>query len=229
MILHLGSSGYEVVALQRLLLAAGFDPNGVDGVFGLSTEGAVRRFQNARGLSVDGEVTWPTGETADALKPVAVSLNGPQVVVLDDAVSLATVFEGFSATPYQDSVGVWTIGYGSTRDVLGKPVTAQTPPATKVIAEGLMRRDLMAAVTVIRDDVRVPLTTEETAALVDLVYNIGRSAFAGSTLLRDINAGRFDEASLEFLKWDHAGGSVLAGLLRRRQAERELFLKGQTA
>lgn len=52
------------------------------------------------------------------------------------------------------------------------------------------------------------------------------SAFAGSTLLRDINAGRMDLAAAQFDAWDHAGGQVLAGLLRRREAERAEFLKG---
>lgn len=145
--------------------------------------------------------------------------------VPDDAVTLATSFEGFSATPYRDPVGIWTIGYGSTRDVLGHPVTAHTPPVNKAVAEGLMRRDLTAAATVVHDDVRVPLTENERAALEDFVYNLGAGAFAGSTLLRMLNAGNFKGASLEFLRWDHAGGKVLAGLLRRRQAERAEFLK----
>ena len=236
MLLKLGSTGPEVTALQKALLAAGFDPQGTDGVFGLDTDTAVETFQRMRGLTVDGQVEWPSGETADALHlfadapaqgaPIAPSISA-STDVPDDAVALATVFEGFSATPYQDSGGIWTIGYGSTRDVLGKPVTAQTPAVNKSMAEGMMRRDLMNALTVIHDDVKVPLTADETAALVDFTYNVGQGDFAGSTLLRDINAGRFDLAAAQFDAWDHAGGQVLSGLLRRREAERTEFLKGQ--
>jgi len=134
-------------------------------------------------------------------------------------------FEGFSARPYRDPAGVWTIGYGSTRDQLGHPITAHTPAITKVIAEGLMRRDLTAAATEVSADVHVPMTDEERAALIDLIYNIGSGAFKGSTLLRKLNAGDYDGASLEFLRWNQAGGHVLAGLVRRRAAERAEFLK----
>lgn len=148
--------------------------------------------------------------------------------VPDDAVRMAEEFEGFSATPYRDSAGVWTIGYGSTHDQLGHPVTAHTPAITRAIAEGLMRRDLTRAVTEVSKDVRVPLTEEERAALIDLIYNIGSGAFAGSTLLRKLNAGDYDGAADQFARWNQAGGHVLAGLVRRRATERAEFLKGMT-
>lgn len=147
--------------------------------------------------------------------------------VPDDAVRLAETFEGFSATPYRDPVGIWTIGYGSTRDALGKPVTAHTPAVNRVIAEGLMRRDLTHAATVVSDDVRVPLNDEERAALTDFVYNVGEGNFEGSTLLRLLNAGQYEAAAAQFDRWTHAGGRVLAGLVRRRAAEREEFMKGR--
>lgn len=144
------------------------------------------------------------------------------------AVDLAASFEGFSATPYRDPVGIWTIGYGSTRDMLGHPVTAHTPAITRVLAEGLMRRDLTKAATEVEADVRVPLTENERAALESFVYNCGAGAFKASTLLRKLNAGDHEGASLEFLRWNQAGGHVLAGLVRRRAAERALFLKRET-
>lgn len=143
----------------------------------------------------------------------------------DDAVKLAEEFEGFSATPYRDSAGVWTIGYGSTRDQLGHPVTAHTPAVTRVIAEGLMRRDLTTAATVVSNEVRVPLTEEERAALVSFIYNVGQGNFHASTLLRKLNAGDYEGAADQFARWNQAGGHVLAGLIRRRAAEREEFLK----
>jgi lysozyme len=228
MILKLGDSGTVVAALQKQLLAVGFDPDGQDGVFGHWTDLAVRQFQAAHGLVVDGEVSWPTGETADALNAGQTGRPAPSDVP-DDAVALATVFEGFSAAPYQDSAGVWTIGYGSTRDASGSPVTRDTPDVTRDQANVMMRRDLEIAVTTISADVKVALTTDERAALEDFIYNVGVGNFAGSTLLRDLNAGRYDLAAAQFGAWDHAGGQVLSGLLRRREAERQEFLKGQAS
>lgn len=147
--------------------------------------------------------------------------------VPDDAVKMAASFEGYSAAPYRDPVGTWTIGYGSTRDQLGHPVTAHTPAVTRAIAEGLMRRDLTHAATVVSDTVRVPMNNEERAALIDLIYNIGEGNFGGSTLLRMLNAGNYEGAAEQFLRWNQAGGHVLAGLIRRRAAERAEFLRGR--
>jgi len=72
------------------------------------------------------------------------------------------------------------------------------------------------------------LQQNEFDALVDFVFNLGRGAFAGSTLLKNLNAGQFDAAATQFDLWDHAGGQVVAGLLRRRQAEQAMF-QGQPA
>ncbi|HUZ96729.1 MAG TPA: lysozyme, partial [Edaphobacter sp.] len=60
-------------------------------------------------------------------------------------------------------------------------------------------------------------------ALVDFVFNLGCARLLGSTLLRHVNAGEFDLAAPQFLLWDHAGGIVVQGLLKRRQAEMALF------
>ena len=145
--------------------------------------------------------------------------------VPDEAVKLAAEFEGFSATPYRDPVGIWTIGFGSTRDTNGHPVTAHTAPVTRPQAEGLMRRDLTAAAITVNEQVRVPLNDHERAALESFIYNVGAGAFAGSTMLRLINAGQLAAAAEQFERWDKAGGKVLAGLLRRRLAEKALFVE----
>lgn len=230
LVLGLGSSGPEVLALQKLLLAVLCDPGSEDGLFGLDTEAAVRRFQNIHDLTVDGAVGWPTGETADALHlfagkpPVA----APVPAAIPSAVSAATAqftanFEGFSSTPYQDSGGVWTIGFGSTRDLDGKPVTGATPAVTRAIGLQMMQRDLGGADSAITSDVHVVLTAEEREALDSFIYNVGAGNFASSTLLRDINAGRMDLAAQEFVRWDQVKGKVLLGLLKRRQAEAAEF------
>ena len=148
-----------------------------------------------------------------------------QEAVIDAAVDLEKPFEGFSAPPYLCPAKVWTIGYGSTRDLSGRAVTSTTAPITEGQASLLAHRDMKTAVQEVVSDVRVALTVNQAAALADFVYNLGGGAFRTSTLLRLINANRFDDAAVEILKWCHASGVVLAGLLRRRQAEAAL-LKG---
>ena len=118
---------------------------------------------------------------------------------------------------------MWTIGFGSTRDSSGAPVTADTPPVTEDDARALAKRDLLSAAAEVTRDVQVTLNDQQTAALEDFIYNLGAGNFRSSTLLRKLNAGDYDGAAAEFDKWDRAGGQVLAGLLRRRQAETDLF------
>ena len=143
------------------------------------------------------------------------------------AAQIAQPFEGFSATPYPDPAGVWTIGYGSTYDADGTPVTANTAPISQATALKLLELQLNQALATIRRDVRVPLTDEETAALEDFIYNVGAGNFAASTLLQDLNAGDYDAAAGQFERWDRAGGKVLAGLVRRRAAEAVEFAAGE--
>ena len=139
------------------------------------------------------------------------------------AAALAESFEGFSSKPYLCPAKVWTIGNGSTRDANGNPVTATTPDVTPAQADALMQRDLKAAYVELARDVKVPLTDEQGAALLDFIYNLGGGNFRSSTLLRKLNARDYAGVSDEFLRWDHAGATVMAGLTRRREAERKLF------
>jgi lysozyme len=89
--------------------------------------------------------------------------------------------------------------------------------------------DVAAAAAYVNATVQVALQQAEFDALVDFVFNLGRGAFAGSTLLKHLNAGQFDAAATQFDLWDHAGGQAVAGLLRRRQAETALFQQGASA
>jgi lysozyme len=143
--------------------------------------------------------------------------------VEDKAVDLGEEFEGFRSEPYQDSVGVWTQGFGSTHDGDGNHITADSPPIDEDTARVWAKRDLLSAAAEVTRDVTVPLNDQQTAALEDWIYNLGSGNFRSSTLLRKLNAGDYDGAAAEFDKWDRAGGQVLAGLLRRRQAETDLF------
>lgn len=144
--------------------------------------------------------------------------------VLAQADKVVEEFEGFSPAPYRCPAGVWTIGFGSTRDAQGHPVCATTPHIDVEAARSLVERDLQAALMVVQGSLSEPLEAPQEAALVDFVYNLGSGNFKSSTLLRKLNAGDLEGAAAEFDKWDRANGQVLAGLLRRREAERKLFV-----
>ncbi|MDD2861498.1 MAG: lysozyme [Acidiphilium sp.] len=139
------------------------------------------------------------------------------------ATQLVEPFEGFSAEPYRDPGGVWSIGYGSTVDAWGNPVTADTAPVTRDQALALVERDLTSALDEVNAVVTVPLDVNQQAALADFVYNVGAGNFERSTLLTLLNQGDYAGAAAQFVRWDYAGGVVLPGLLRRREAEAALF------
>lgn len=135
-----------------------------------------------------------------------------------DGLALTEQFEGCRLSAYQDQAGVWTIGYGHTGpDVVpGMTITSDQ-------AQSLLMGDISGAAACVNRVVNVPLAQPEFDALVDFVFNLGPGAFEGSTMLRLLNSGDFTAAAAEFQKWDHAGGKVVAGLLRRREAEEAMF------
>ena len=139
---------------------------------------------------------------------------------LDAAVRLIAHFEGVRLTAYQDSVGVWTVGYGHTAGAFkGTEVTGEQ-------AKRLLIQDAQETLAAVRRLVRPPLllTPGQEAALTSFAFNLGAKSLASSTLLQCLNKGDVAAAADQFLRWDHAGGKQLAGLTRRRQAERALFL-----
>lgn len=136
----------------------------------------------------------------------------------DSGLALTKRFEGLNLDSYQDQVGVWTIGYGHTGPSVHGGLTI-----TEDQADQLLRSDIAAAVTCVNGAVTATINQNQFDALVDFVFNLGCSALLSSTLLRDLNAGDFAAAATQFLLWDHAGGVVISGLHRRRQAERDLF------
>ncbi|MCG7598862.1 lysozyme [Halomonas sp. McH1-25] len=135
----------------------------------------------------------------------------------DRGVELIKEFEGCRLRAYQDSAGVWTIGYGSTTDV--EPGDCITPEA----AERLLRRDLQEAEETVEALVKVPLNQCQFDALVSFAFNLGYGNLSSSTLLRKLNAHNYSGAQAEFKRWIYAGGQKLAGLERRREAEAQLF------
>ena len=130
---------------------------------------------------------------------------------------LTEQFEGVRLTAYQDQVGVWTIGYGHTAGVQPGDTCTQEQ------AEAWLQSDVSWAVQTVNLYVTIALTQGEFDALVDFVFNLGSGSFEHSTLLTLVNQRNFGAAADQFERWDHAGGKVVAGLLRRRQAEEEEF------
>ncbi|MDE6314164.1 MAG: glycoside hydrolase family protein [Lachnospiraceae bacterium] len=131
-------------------------------------------------------------------------------------------FEGCRLQAYRDCVGVLTIGYGHTGDVAaGQVITQQR-------ADELMVKDLERFERGVERCVTVPLTQEQFDALVSFSYNLGTGSLQKSTLLRKLNGKDYQGAAQEFVKWNKAGGKVLAGLTRRREAEKAMFLSGKT-
>jgi len=128
-------------------------------------------------------------------------------------------FEGFRSEAYQDSAGVWTIGYGTTEGV---------HPGMKVNrdeAERMLADDVEWAEAAVNDLVRRELGQSQFDALVSFVYNLGKPALRSSTLLQEVNAGNEAYVAREFVRWVHAGGRPLKGLARRRVAEADLYLQ----
>ncbi len=148
----------------------------------------------------------------------------PVAKTQQSTIDLVAGFEGFSAKPYRDIAGNWTIGYGfTTYD--GVPVTSKTKLISQLDAKvQLMKQIQVYANAVVSDVVKTKLTQNQFDACVSLCYNIGTKAFASSSVVRLINQGKMKEAADAFLLWNRAGGRVIQGLKNRRQKERTVFL-----
>lgn len=131
-------------------------------------------------------------------------------------------FEGFESVAYFDAVGVPTIGYGHTRTVSANDVSNEKR-IDQAEAEHLLRSDCASAEEDVVRYIDVPLNGNQFSALVSFVFNLGGGALKSSTLRRKLNAGDYDSVPSEMARWVRAGGKVLRGLVRRRQAEGELF------
>jgi lysozyme len=140
-------------------------------------------------------------------------------------IDLIKKYEGFKTMPYKDIVGKLTVGYGHLV-IAGDGIVAGSP-ITMGQATSLLIDDLNKAESAINYAVKVQLTQNQFDALVSFVYNLGTGAFAMSTLLKLINSGKFEDASKQFVLWDHAGKVEVEGLKRRRLEEATLFMEKQ--
>lgn len=139
-------------------------------------------------------------------------------------IDLISSFEGIRLNAYDDGVGVWTIGIGTTIYPNGNKVK-KGDVCTIDQAKSYFAHDLKRFEKTVNDLVIVSLTQNQFDALVSLTYNIGSTAFKDSTLLKKLNADNYEGAADQFLRWNKGGGKVMKGLVRRREAERALFLK----
>ncbi|AGF74951.1 phage related lysozyme [Bartonella australis AUST/NH1] len=142
-----------------------------------------------------------------------------------EGLELIKQWEGLRLQAYQDTAGVWTIGYGHTVKA-GEPFVQDGMKITQSQADTILRRDLKQFEKVVEQEVSCPLTDGQFTALVSFCYNIGTEAFRNSTLLKKLNKGHYEAVPAELQKWTKAGGQRLQGLVHRRSAESGLWTKG---
>ncbi|SAQ49177.1 lysozyme [Klebsiella oxytoca] len=144
----------------------------------------------------------------------------------NNGIALIKGFEGCRLTAYPDpgtGGAPWTIGYGWTYPVDGKPIK----PGMKIdqaTADRLLKTGLVSYENDVLKLVKVKLTQNQFDALVSFAYNVGSRALSTSTLLKKLNAGDIKGAADEFLRWNKSVKEVMPGLTNRRKAEREVFL-----
>lgn len=157
-----------------------------------------------------------------ATPPSLTPINPPKVKlsltkISQQCIDLVKQCEGCKLISYQDSVGVWTIGYGHTYGVTPGQVISQQE------AEDFLAEELVSFCNSVLSLVRIDLKQNQLDALVSFIYNVGVGNFRNSTMLALINGNNIEAASKQFPRWNKAGGKVLAGLTKRRMLEKALF------
>lgn len=145
------------------------------------------------------------------------------MVISQTGIDLIKEYEGCYLTAYKCPAGVWTIGYGTTEPINGKPIS-QGMKITQQQANELLIKNLKTYEKAVNDYTKVPLNQNQYDALVSFVYNVGCNAYKTSTLLQLLNKDDYEGAANQLPRWNKAGGKVLAGLTKRREAEKKLFL-----
>lgn len=136
-----------------------------------------------------------------------------------NGIELIKSFEGCVLKAYRDAVGIWTIGYGHTSNVYpGMSITAAQ-------AEAYLKWDLTRFENSVHSYITITITQNMHDALVSFAFNVGAGALKNSTLLGKLNQGDINGAAKEFERWVYAGEKILPGLVKRRAAEKKMFLK----
>ena len=134
-----------------------------------------------------------------------------------EGLSLIKKFEGCELEAYQCSAGVWTIGYGHTKGVAPGDSISQEE------AEQMLVDELHEYESYVNEYVTVALSQNQFDALVSWVYNLGPANLKASTMLKVLNSGEYEDVPAQMKRWNKAGGKVLEGLIRRREAEACLY------
>lgn len=171
----------------------------------------------------DKSVVQEPAEAKQKQEPPTVSKK-PDNEALPLILALCRQFEGLYLKPYLCSANVPTIGYGATFYENGTKVTLRDPAITKERAEQLLRWHVstyfLPAVLRLCPGADTP---GRIAALCDFAFNVGLGNLRNSTLRKKVNAGEWDAVPEQFRRWNKAGGRVLRGLTRRREAEIQLL------
>ena len=137
--------------------------------------------------------------------------------ISQEGISLIKKFEGCELEAYQCAAGVWTIGYGSTKDV------KEGDTLTQKEADNFLLHEMQEYEGYIKELVKVPLKQNQFDALVSWVFNLGPANLKASTMLKFLNAGDYHLIPSQIKRWNKASGKVLEGLIRRREAEALMF------
>ena len=132
-------------------------------------------------------------------------------------IDLIKHFEGCELEAYQCAAGVWTIGYGHTKGVQPGDQWSESH------ANHMLEVELEEYENYVSTAVTVPLSQNQFDALVSWVYNLGNGNLTSSTMLKVLNSGDYAGVPAQIKRWNKAGGKVLEGLTRRRQAEADMF------
>ena len=148
--------------------------------------------------------------------PVSLHI-GEIMKISENGLSLIKHFEGCELQAYKCPAGVWTIGYGHIKTAHeGKVITQEQ-------ADEMLVEEMEEYEGYINKAVKVELNQNQFDAMVSWVYNLGNGNLGASTLLKVLNMGDYAGVPAQMLRWNKAGGKVLEGLTRRRQAEADLF------
>ena len=137
--------------------------------------------------------------------------------ISQEGIDLIKHFEGCELESYRCSANVLTIGYGTTKNVVEGMKISQHQ------AEELLMKDLEEFEEYVEDLIDVPLEQNQFDALVAWTYNLGPTNLKTSTLRKVLNKGAYDDVAEQIKRWNKANGKVLKGVVRRRNAEAELF------
>ncbi|MEZ5324225.1 MAG: lysozyme [Verrucomicrobiales bacterium] len=188
-----------------------------------------RRLEN-----IGQSLEWIYNAIGETAEPTIEQPDQPSFPINAEGVQLVKYFEASGdfrnggnrdfLTAYRDAVGVWTIGYGHTGKTHNDGSVRKGLVIDEQKADELLSADLQYFADKVKQLVKVELNANQFAALVAFAFNLGEGNLASSTLLRRLNAGRYDEAAEQFGRWVYAGKTKLQGLVRRRVAEKLLFL-----